>query len=133
MSDQTTGHSKGKWEYFGDTFAGICTDCQHSYTPTEEDNSSIAPRVWASHEHEADDIIPPIEEKDFELLRDQGQIDTKSWEEHLANLRLMALARQAPHDCGDPECPGVINKRKLELYDKFQYAIKAFAKEGLLT
>lgn len=46
---------------------------------------------------------------------------------------LLALAQSAPHDCGDPECPGVINKRKLELYDKFQTVINEFAKAGLLT
>lgn len=50
-----------------------------------------------------------------------------------ANGLLLALAQHAPHDCGDPECPGVVNKRKLELYDKFQTAINEFAKAGLLT
>lgn len=83
------------------------------------------------------------------------------------NANLIALAQHAPHDCGDPECSGVINaqslktyeylhtmlrelapdfetiaqcidfagtnKRKVELYDKFQCAIKAFAEQGLLT
>lgn len=53
--------------------------------------------------------------------------------EEWATCRLMALAQSAPHDCGDPECPGVVNKRKLELYDKFQVAINEFAKAGLLT
>jgi len=50
-----------------------------------------------------------------------------------ANQRLITLAQSAPHDCGDPECPGLINKRKLELYDKFQRAIHEFANAGLLT
>lgn len=54
-------------------------------------------------------------------------------EEDSANMKLIAFAQHAPHDCGDPECPGVINKRKLELYDKFQVAINEFAKAGLLT
>ena len=27
---------------------------------------------------------------------------------------LISLAQTAPHDCGDPTCPGVINKHKLE-------------------
>jgi hypothetical protein len=27
---------------------------------------------------------------------------------------LISLAQTAPHDCGDPNCPGVINKHKLE-------------------
>lgn len=49
------------------------------------------------------------------------------------NRHIIALAQHAPHDCGDPECPGVVNKRKLELYDKFQVAINEFAKAGLLT
>lgn len=47
--------------------------------------------------------------------------------------QLLLLAQHAPHDCGDPECPGVQNKRKLELYDKFQRAIHEFANAGLLT
>lgn len=51
----------------------------------------------------------------------------------VANCELMALAQHAPHDCGDPECPGVVNKRKLELYDRFQVAINEFAKAGLLA
>ncbi len=50
-----------------------------------------------------------------------------------ANQRLITLAQSAPHDCGDPECPGVVNKRKLELYDRFQVAINEFAKAGLLA
>lgn len=50
-----------------------------------------------------------------------------------ANANLISLAQHAPHDCGDPECPGVINKRKLELYDRFQECIKGFADAGLLT
>lgn len=50
-----------------------------------------------------------------------------------ANANLITLAQHAPHDCGDPECPGVINKRKLELYDRFQECIKGFAEAGLLT
>lgn len=46
-------------------------------------------------------------------------------EEHISNSRLLILAQRAPHDCGDPECPGVINKRKLKLYDEFQTAINS--------
>ncbi len=56
-----------------------------------------------------------------------------SLEEYLANSKVLALAQSAPHDCGDPECPGFQNKRKLELYDKFQRAIHEFAEAGLLT
>jgi len=55
------------------------------------------------------------------------------FDEVVANSELMALAQHAPHDCGDPECPGVINKRKLEFYDRFQECIKGFAEAGLLT
>ena len=50
-----------------------------------------------------------------------------------ANCHIFKIAQHAPHDCGDPKCPGVINKHKLELYDKFQVAINEFAKAGLLT
>lgn len=51
----------------------------------------------------------------------------------IANAYLFLLAQSAPHDCGDPECPGFQNKRKLELYDKFQRAIHEFAQAGLLN
>ena len=56
-----------------------------------------------------------------------------TFDEVLANFALFALAQHAPHDCGVPECPGFQNKRKLELYDKFQRAIHEFAEAGLLT
>ena len=31
----------------------------------------------------------------------------------------------APHDCGDPTCPGVINKRKLEAFDDMLALLQA--------
>lgn len=34
-----------------------------------------------------------------------------------ADYELLALAPTAPHDCDDPQCPGAINKRKLEAFD----------------
>lgn len=33
------------------------------------------------------------------------------------DIELMLLALTAPHDCDDPECPGAINKRKLEAFE----------------
>jgi hypothetical protein len=67
--------------------------------------------------------------------RDQAiaTIGISNKKEEWATCHLIALAQHTPHDCGDPECPGVVNKRKLELYDKFQTAINEFAKAGLLT
>ncbi len=127
--DGTAGHSKGNWHYYGDVFAGIKTTCQHPYPPPDIKSEGVGLFVWTSHKHEDDDIIPAITEETHYANPDQ----TTTWEDYLANLRLMALAQHAPHDCGDPECPGVINKRKLELYDKFQAAINAFNEAGLLT
>lgn len=75
-----------------------------------------------------------------EMQLDQTAIDCSgpfshrfSKEELVATAHLFTIAQSAPHDCGDPECPGFQNKRKLELYDKFQRAIHEFAKAGLLT
>ena len=34
------------------------------------------------------------------------------------NAQLLALAPTAPHDCDDPQCPGAVNKRKLEAQEK---------------
>lgn len=120
-NDGTAGHSKGVWGYYGDTIVGLHTDCQHSLDITKH---------GTNYEHEADDLIPWMDEQIFD--DSTAKIDT-TWDEYRSNLRLMALAQHAPHDCGDPECPGVINKRKLELYDKFQVAINEFAKADLLT
>ena len=38
-------------------------------------------------------------------------------DEQRANAELLALAPTAPHVCADPECPGDINRRKLEEYE----------------
>lgn len=65
-----------------------------------------------------------------DCIRIQANDDQKQF---WPNYNLVNLAQSAPHDCGDPECPGYQNKRKLELYDKFQRAIHEFAQAGLLT
>jgi len=111
--DGTAGHSKGRWEYFGDTVVGVRTDCQH-----------------LTRKHTDDELIRWMDEQIFD---DAAMSSELTWEQYKANCHLFALAQSAPHDCGDPQCPGVINKRKLELYDKFQAAIQAFNEKGLLT
>lgn len=45
-------------------------------------------------------------------------------EEQRANAVLITLARQAPHDCDRPGCPGPENKRKLEAFDELVPALK---------
>lgn len=125
----TAGHSKGKWYYYGDVACGIATDCQHK----ADDLVTPVKFVFSSHQHESDDLIPMLTEEDFDNLSAAEEDIEITWDQYRANLRLMALAQHAPHDCGDPECPGVINKRKLELYDRFQECIKGFADAGLLT
>lgn len=135
--DGTAGHSKGNWYYFGETFVGILSNCQHPLTPPVKMTGVTATKeeftVIVSHSHEKDIIIPGTDEGDFEQLMDDICDDSIDFNQYRSNLRLMALAQHAPHDCGDPECPGVINKRKLELYDRFQECIKGFAEAGLLT
>ena len=38
-------------------------------------------------------------------------------EEAVANAQLIALAPTAPHECDDPNCPGNINRLRLEAFD----------------
>lgn len=46
-----------------------------------------------------------------------------------ANAKLTALAPTAPHKCPDPQCPGNVNRRKLELYGELLAFIKPLASE----
>lgn len=41
-----------------------------------------------------------------------------------ANAKLISLAPTAPHECGDPDCPGNINRKKLEAYPDLLEACK---------
>lgn len=103
-SDNTAGHSTGNWK-------------------CDFDNAAY----------------PMIETSDKEgfnykkLARFPKNQIFNTWDEVLANFQLFALAQSAPHNCGDPNCPGVINQRKLQLYDKFQLLITEFQKQGILT
>ena len=40
----------------------------------------------------------------------------------LVNAELIALAPTAPHDC-DPDCPGAVNKKRLEMFEEMVAAI----------
>lgn len=42
-----------------------------------------------------------------------------------ANAHLAAKACEAPHECSDPQCPGNVNRRKLEAYDGLLAAYNA--------
>ena len=42
----------------------------------------------------------------------------------LVNAELIALAPTAPHDCADPDCPGAVNKRKLEAFPEMLEALR---------
>ena len=48
-------------------------------------------------------------------IADCGVVGNRAAE---ANAALIALAPTAPHDCDDPQCPGDINRRKLESFDE---------------
>lgn len=39
-------------------------------------------------------------------------------EENRGNARLVAAVHTAPHECADPQCPGNVNRRKLEAFDE---------------
>lgn len=106
--DGTAGHSKGNW-----------VASQSLSAPTSFPNyRDIKLQQTVSLRGDADPVI----------------IRCFVWGNEMeANQNLVLLSQSAPHDCGDPECPGFINKRKLELYDKFQRAIHEFANAGLLT
>lgn len=40
------------------------------------------------------------------------------------NMRLVGLSATAPHHCVDPECPGDVNRRKLEAFEPMLAFIK---------
>ena len=42
----------------------------------------------------------------------------------LANAHLIALAPTAPHSCDDPDCPGAVNKAKLETFPEMLEALR---------
>lgn len=101
--DATAGHSTGNWYEIQDFLNGLAL------------MSETGP-VCQFYEESS--------EENWEILQFPNQI---------SNLALIQLAQSAPHNCGDPNCPGVINQRKLQLYDKFQLVVTEFAKQGLLT
>src|SRR3990167_4484834 len=59
--------------------------------------------------------IGPIAELKYLITRD---------EEQRANAELLSLAPTAPHDC-DLDCPGAVNKRKLEALPEMLEALEA--------
>jgi hypothetical protein len=50
-------------------------------------------------------------------------------EQARGNAHLIATACAAPHECSDPQCPGNVNWRKLELFDELLAAFKVFTDE----
>jgi len=43
-----------------------------------------------------------------------------------ANADLISLAPTAPHDCDDPNCPGAVNKKRLEMFEEMAEVVKRF-------
>jgi len=39
---------------------------------------------------------------------------------------LISLAPTAPHDCDDPNCPGAVNKKRLEMFEEMAEVVKRF-------
>ena len=60
----------------------------------------------------------------FIVARCSNALVTMDSERSEANARLIAAASTAPHDCTDPNCPGAINKRKLEAFDEMLEALR---------
>ena len=50
--------------------------------------------------------------------------DPWGWE-RVPRSELVALACGSPHDCDVPNCPGPVNKRKLEAFDELLAALEA--------
>src|SRR3990167_11147512 len=46
-------------------------------------------------------------------------------EEWASNADLIILAPTAPHDC-DPDCPGAVNKKRLEMFEEMVEVVKRF-------
>lgn len=47
------------------------------------------------------------------------------------DLVLKHRYREAPHECSDPACPGNVNWRKLEAFDKMLGALQDVAASGV--
>ena len=41
-----------------------------------------------------------------------------SGKELVGNFDLLTMVLAAPHECSDPQCPGNVNRRKLEAFDR---------------
>ena len=48
------------------------------------------------------------------------------------NAKLLALAPTAPHECGDPHCPGNVHRKRLEVYEELLSACRE-AQKALLA
>ena len=68
-------------------------------------------------------VMHPTEEgKAIACLSDvfrplHGYIYEYPFDERTGNAELIATAQTAPHECDDPDCPGNINRKKLEALD----------------
>jgi len=95
-------HTKGRWR----PALGLDREVNGHHAIAIECNSPEGPRVPA--------VVMGLEESP----------------EIMANVQLIALAPTAPHEC-DPDCPGDLNRRKLEAYEKLlQFAEWATKPDG---
>lgn len=79
----------------------LCEKCKKPSAPTDGTAGHSTGKWESTGEEIIDDTLVVAIIMDRESKRE-------------ATGNLLALAQTAPHDCGDPTCPGVINKHKLE-------------------
>lgn len=79
----------------------LCKKCKKPSAPTDGTAGHSTGKWESTGEEIIDDTLVVAIIMDRESKRE-------------ATGNLLALAQTAPHDCGDPTCPGVINKHKLE-------------------
>ena len=79
----------------------LCEKCKKPSTPTGGTTGHSTGKWESTGEEIIDETLVVAIIMDREAKRE-------------ATGNLLALAQSAPHDCGDPTCPGVINKHKLE-------------------
>lgn len=70
--------------------------------------------IWAAHER---------------IVMGRGTYDVKDRELRDGVRQLICLAPTAPHSCADPQCPGDINRRKLQAAEEMVALIQKVKQE----
>ena len=95
-------------------------------------------QVGSTQGHTAGPWHFTVKEYRNEIRRVEGWVIAEAIQEsaaaNTANAALIALAPTAPHDCGDPACPGVVNLRRLEVGEELLAALEGcYGERGMFV